>query len=137
MGVVLESNGGALPRMMITRPFGFLVIPGNGKQALSFIHMEDLQNAVIFILHKKLEGVVNVSAPETTTMEEFIGKIAVATRTALVFRVPEFFMKIGLGKAHVVITEGQKVIPERLMSEGFSFRFREAGKAVDQIFRRS
>ena len=137
IGVVLERNGGALQRMMMTRPYGFLVIPGNGKQALSFIHMEDLQRAIIFILDKKMTGVVNMCAPQPTTMEEFIRELSKKTRTPFVFRVPEFIMKIGLGRAHIVITEGQKVLPERLMSEGFSFRFGEIGDTVDHIFSRN
>ena len=137
MGVVLERGGGALKKMMITRPFGFLVIPGKGKQAFSFIHMEDLMDALFFILDRNLEGVVNLCAPQPVTMKEFIRELAETTRTPLVFRVPEFVMMIGLGRAHVVVTGGQEVVPDVLMNEGFSFRFREIGETVEYIFHRN
>ncbi len=134
IGVVLDRKGGALKRIMITKPLGFLVIPGKGSQPVSFIHREDLVNAILHIMRNRLEGVINLCAPEPTSMSEMIRLLARESGTRLVFRAPEVLMRIGMGASHIVVTKGQEAVSERLEMEEFRFSYPTIDRTLRNLF---
>ena len=71
-GVVLSPDGGALPRMVRPARFGITAAVGNPDHPFSWVALEDLVDALIFIMGKEdISGPVNVTAPERTTNREF------------------------------------------------------------------
>ena len=71
-GAVLGRGGGALARMLPPFRLGAGGRLGNGKQWFSWIHMEDLVKALLFVAEKdRVAGVVNMCSPEPVTNLEF------------------------------------------------------------------
>ena len=123
-GVVLSTEGGALPKMML--PFKlFAGGPiGGGKQWLPWIHLQDEVRAIQFLLNQEnASGPFNLSAPNPVTNKEF-GKILgkVMGRPALM-PTPGAAMKAILGEMSTVLLDGQRAVPSRLQELGFTFTF--------------
>jgi uncharacterized protein (TIGR01777 family) len=132
-GVVLSRDGGALQRMMI--PFrlfagGYL---GTGTQWFPWIHRDDLINAMLFSLqHSSLSGAVNFVAPHAVTMKEFCKTLGEAMHSPSWTFVPSFVLRILLGEMAEMLLTGQKVIPKKLLDEGFKFLYSELSQALKE-----
>lgn len=76
-GVILGSESGALPSMLL--PYKMYVggTIGSGEQWLSWIHVEDAARALYFaITNEAISGAFNVTAPSPERMKEFGQTIA-------------------------------------------------------------
>ncbi len=123
-GVVLSPDGGALPEMMRPARFGVTAAVGNPDHLFSWVALEDLVNALIFIMDRKnISGPVNVTAPERTTNREFYRAAAEHFHTRPSIPVPDAVLRLLMGEASRVITGGQCAVPETLMREGFQFQY--------------
>lgn len=134
IGIVLEKDGGALEKMI--PPFQFFVggPVGSGKQYMSWIHRQDLCEALIFPLHnKELEGAYNVCAPNPVTMDEFSKVLGDVMRRPSFFRVPKFALDIILGEAAKPVTDSIRMQPQKLQVAGFEFRYEELEEALADI----
>lgn len=122
-GVVLSPDGGALPRMVRPARFGITACVGDPDHSFSWVALDDLVNALIFILGKDgISGPVNVTAPERTTNREFYKAAAEHFHTRLSVRVPDAVLRLLMGEAAQVVTRGQCAVPETLLREGFEFQ---------------
>ena len=124
LGVVLSPRGGALARLLPPFQLGGGGKIGSGKQWMSWISLDDTIGAYHHLLGADaLDGPVNVTAPAPVTNEEFSRTLAhVLGRPALV-TVPGFALKAMFGEmAEVMLLQGQRVLPRRLLESGFAFR---------------
>ena len=65
-GIVLSKNGGALKEFIKPLRLGVAAILGNGKQMISWIHIDDLCRMYIeAIENESVNGVYNAVAPKT------------------------------------------------------------------------
>jgi uncharacterized protein (TIGR01777 family) len=129
----LGKTGGALGQM-IPAFKKFVGGPlGSGKQWFSWIHMEDLLNAFLFVLdNKDINGPVNFSSPNPVTNKDLgkaLGKVL--CRPSFV-KTPGFMLRMVLGEFGSVLLEGQKVIPAKLMKHGFQFRYPDIISALEE-----
>jgi len=87
---VLAHDGGAFPRMSL--PFRYCLEEnwGAGKQAMSFIHIEDLVRAFDFLIHHQLSGVVNMVSPEFTSNADFTRELSKQLHKPAFFTVLHF-----------------------------------------------
>jgi hypothetical protein len=134
-GVVLERDGGALPRMSL--PFKMFVggYLGSGAQWFPWIHRADLVGIVRFVLaHGALSGPVNVVAPEARTMKEFCAALGRALKRPLWAPVPSFVLKAALGEMSEMLLTGQRVVPAKLVQAGYQFKFSKLDDALSDIF---
>lgn len=134
-GVVIGPDGGALPNL--AKPFKFYLggHPGSGKQWLSWISLDDEVAAIRFLMeNNNLKGVFNLAAPQPVTMKAFCRSLGgVLNRPSRLF-VPGFILRLFLGEmADEMLLSGQRVLPERLLDEGFTFRYSEVEKALNAI----
>lgn len=123
-GIVLDPKGGALRRMIF--PFKlFAGGPlGSGDQWFPWIHEEDEIRAILYTLERSsLSGPINLSAPESATMRDFSKALGRALRRPSALRVPSFMIRVLLGEMAEVVLSGQRIVPEKLLKEGFEFRF--------------
>jgi uncharacterized protein (TIGR01777 family) len=131
-GMVLGSDGGALPRLM--RPFRFFVggRVGSGKQWLSWISLSDEVRALRFLIENTgLQGVFNLTAPGPVTMKVFCRTLGDILRRPAWTVVPGFVLRLALGRmADEVILGGQKVVPTRLTEAGFRFMHSDVENAL-------
>jgi len=134
-GVVLDKKGGALPRMVLPyKLFGGGKI-GSGQQWLSWIHIKDVVGGIIFAIEKKqLSGPVNFSSPESVKMDQFGKTLAKVIHRPHWMPVPSVMLKLLLGEMSILVLEGQRVLPEKLLSAGYVFRFPHLQEALNDIF---
>jgi uncharacterized protein len=135
-GVVLSSKGGVLKKAHGPFSFGFGGVIGDGRQAFSWIHIRDLMHVYQAILEKEtISGIVNAVAPEPTTNFHFTKTLGKVLNQITVFKVPASALKLIYGEAAAILTEGQKVVPVKLLKSGFGFEFPTIEKALLNIYR--
>lgn len=132
--VVLDKNAGAFPKMYLPFKLGFGGKIGSGKQWFSWIYIDDLINAIIHIIKREQRvSVYNLVAPKSLTNKEYTQILSAKLNKPAFFTIPEFVFKVLYGEGSLVITDGQNVIPKRLLSEGFVFKFDTIEKALDSL----
>lgn len=133
-GVVLGENTGALPRMVI--PYRLFVggTIGSGKQWLSWIHLQDVVDAIIHCSqNENIHGAVNFTAPHPETMKNFGLVLAKVLGKPHYFPTPAPLLQLLLGEMSVLVLEGQKVLPQQLIQHDFAFSYPTLNKALDDL----
>ncbi len=134
-GLILSTEGGALPRML--PPFKMCVGGplGRGKQWMSWIHIKDEVEAIVYASEKEgIEGPLNLTAPNPVTNADFTRALALALRRPAFFRVPGFVLRLMFGEmAQSLLLSGQRVVPRNLEKSGYRFNFSELSKALDDL----
>lgn len=135
-GIVLGEKGGALGQM-ISLFRKYLGGPlGSGRQWFSWIHVEDLSQAFLFLLkHPEISGPVNFTAPLPVRNYEVARAIGKVMGKPSFLPVPGFMLKLILGEFGSVLLQGQRVIPQKLLKSGFQFHYPEIEPALRQIIR--
>lgn len=139
-GVVLAREGGALPRMALPFRFWNGGPIGSGKQWISWIDIEDQIEAILHLLNtSESNGPYNLTAPNPVQQKDFAQAIGKALRSPSWLRVPNFALKLMLGKqmAEELLLKGARVMPIRLQAEGFKFHFESAEESVKDKLRSS
>ncbi len=135
LGVVLGGEGGALKKMRFPFSIGLGGKLGNGKQAVSFIHIDDLVEAILYTIENPIiMGVVNAVAPFPSDNCEFTDKLGKVFDQPAWLTVPSFALKMVFGEGAQVLLDGQKVIPEKLMQAGFRYKYPTIQNALVQIY---
>lgn len=125
IGLVLGLEGGVMSKLLLPFKAGLGAKLGNGKQFMSWIHIQDLVE--IFaraITDEKMSGVYNGTAPHPVTNAQFTKTLGKVVRRPAVFFAPSPVLKLALGEAAEALLGGQRVLPVRLERLGFEFRFR-------------
>jgi hypothetical protein len=136
-GVVLTRDGGFLAK---TAPMFKMFLGGhfgNGRQWLPWIHMKDAVEAIYFLLHNTAsEGPFNLTAPQAISQKEFFKELGKAMNRPSWLHAPEFAIRTLLGEmGREAVLGSQKALPDRLLEEGFSFRFGNVKEALKEIYR--
>lgn len=135
LGVILAKDGGALQKMHFPFSIGMGGKTGNGRQAVSFLHIADLTDAIIFaIQNPSLTGIVNAVSPYPISNAEFSDILGKVLRQPAWLTVPAFALKMIYGEAAQVLLEGQKVLPEKLLQSGFRFQYPTIQNALVEIY---
>lgn len=122
IGMVLHPKGGALAKMLLPFKLGAGAQMGNGKQYMSWIHLDDLLSVFLHALgDHSMEGPVNATSPNPVTNAEFTETLARVLHRPALFRAPTMAMRMALGEMSMLVTAGQRVVPKRLMDAGFEF----------------
>ena len=133
-GIILGKSEGALPLMAL--PYKLFVGGpiGNGQNWMSWIHVKDVANALLFAIEHTISGPFNVTAPDAKTMKEFGKILASILKRPSYFPVPAIALKIALGEKSQLVLEGQYVIPEVLIKNNFKFEFPNLKDALANIY---
>jgi uncharacterized protein len=107
---------------------------GNGKQRVSWIHMEDFLRAVDFLIQEPLiEGTLNVTAPDFPTNKEWMRIFREAVGMPIGLPAMPWMLEIGayfMRTETELITKSRWADPVRLRDAGFRWRW---GRAADAI----
>lgn len=123
-GIILGKEGGALPRLIIPYKFFAGGTVGSGKQWMSWVHIEDVVRAVVFAIHNSaIAGAVNITSPNPVRMEELGRAIAKIMQKPHWLPVPSPLLKLALGEMSILVLEGQKVLPQKLINHAYSFTY--------------
>jgi uncharacterized protein len=136
-GLVLDRQGGALPRML--PPFRlFAGGPlGSGRQYMSWIHRSDWVELVRWIVATETaSGPFNGTAPLPVTNAEFSRVLGRVLGRPSWLPAPAFALRLLLGEmADALLLAGQRALPGRALSLGCAFRFPKLDRALEDIFR--
>jgi uncharacterized protein (TIGR01777 family) len=137
MAIVLGKEGGVIKPFMNLVRFGLGGKQGNGKQMFSWIHIEDLCNIIVFLYqHKELNGVYNCAAPGPVTNEILMKTFRQVTHTGIGFPSPKWLLTIGAAIIKTeteLILKSRWVIPEKLVQEGYVFKYPALQPAIEDI----
>ncbi|MBM1106355.1 TIGR01777 family oxidoreductase [Aurantibacter crassamenti] len=135
IGLVLASEGGALPQM--AKPVKMFVGAafGSGEQWQSWIHITDLARIFMFAAKNKLSGVYNGVAPNPISQKKLIKEIAIVLKRPLLLpNIPKFFIKTILGEMSYLLLASQRVSAKKIKEEGFDFVHSNIALALQAIY---
>jgi uncharacterized protein (TIGR01777 family) len=137
-GVVLGAGGGALARMVPAfRSFAGGPL-GNGRQWFSWIHLADLLGAVRFLIeNENSQGVYNFCAPGAVRQKAFARSLGKALGRPAVVPVPSIALWLMMGEMADMLLASQRVVPQRLIAEGFTFGFPDVDSALADLLKAS
>ncbi len=136
-GVVLGLGGGVLDKMLTPFRLGLGGTIGNGKQAFSWVHIEDLIRAYFTVIENEtFEGIYNLTAPNPTTNAGLTKALAHALHKPAFMRIPDFILWMHLGEGAKAISKGQSVLPKRLLDSGFVFNFTRIEEAIEDLVKK-
>jgi uncharacterized protein (TIGR01777 family) len=133
-GIVLGEKGGALGQMipLFRKYLGGPL--GSGRQWFSWIHIEDLTRAFLFLLeHPELSGPVNFTAPNPLRNKELAQGLGRILGRPAFLPAPGFLLRMVLGEFGSILLEGQRVLPRKLLQAGFQFSYPEIDGALRQV----
>jgi len=133
-GVVLGKDGGALAKMIPAYKF-FMGGPiGRGNQWFSWMHLTDLMAAILFIFENpQLSGALNFCTPDAITNRELAKTLGYVLGRPAVMPAPAFMIRMVLGEFGNVLLEGQHMIPDKLLSHGFQFKYPDIKSAIQAV----
>ena len=135
-GIVLSNDGGALAEFKKPIQMGIAAILGNGKQMVSWIHVEDLCRMFIHAIeNSKLTGSFNAVAPmpvSNKTLTLTLAKI-LKGRFFIPIHVPAFILKLMLGESSIEILKSTTVSCEKIKSTGFTFYYPSIDAAIKAL----
>jgi uncharacterized protein (TIGR01777 family) len=155
LGVVLDSAGGALAKVLPLFRAGLGGRLGGGQQWMSWIAIDDLVRAVMHIAGfgadantdantpgvlpgplpgTSLEGPVNCVSPLPVTNAEYTRALAGVLHRPALIPAPAFALRLALGEmADAALLASCRAVPEKLLASGFPFRFAEISAALAHL----
>jgi len=135
IGVILGRDGGALSKMLSVFRWGLGSPLGSGAQWFSWISLHDLVNIFLYLLeNKSISGPVNCTSPKPVTNRVMTRALGRALhRPTILPPVPAMLIKGLLGEFSDVFVKGQKVIPKKLLEDGFVFEYPEIEEAFAHL----
>lgn len=134
-GIALATDGGALAKMLPPFRLGLGGIIGNGRQWLSWIHIDDVVGIYLHAIDGA-HGVFNATAPHPVTNAEFTRALGAVLHRPTLFPVPTIALRLMLGEGADVLLTGQRVVPERTLAEGYRFAYAELEPALRNLLAR-
>jgi uncharacterized protein len=130
-GVVLDSSGGALARMLTPFKLGVGGPVAGGDQYMPWIHVDDLVGVYLAAIDGcDWSGPVNATAPEPVTNAAFSKALGGALHRPAVLPIPGAALRLRYGDMAEIVTEGQRAVPRRTLELGYEFRHADLDEAL-------
>jgi len=143
-GLVVSDRGGFLDKLLLPFKCGLGARLGNGSQYMSWIHIEDMVRALIYLIddHKAMNtgqsrpvGIYNLTSPTPVTNHAFTKILAKQLGRPAFLIAPAPVLRLLLGEMAGLLITGQRVKPEKLLTEGFSFHYSTLDLALINVLR--
>jgi uncharacterized protein (TIGR01777 family) len=136
-GILLSRNGGALKRMLTPFKLGVGGRVGDGRQWWSWISLDDAVAGYRRALEGTIDGPVNLTSPNPATSAQFTRTLGRVLKRPTIFPLPGIAVKTLFGeRGEAVLLEGQRVLPARLLDDGFSFAYPDLDSALAHALER-
>ncbi len=130
-GVVLDSRGGALAKMLPPFRMGVGGPVAGGAQYVSWIHVDDLVGVIQAALNdERWSGPVNGTAPEPVTNRELSRALGRALHRPALLPVPAAALTLLYGEMAQIVTTGARVLPAKPLVLGYEFRHPHLDEAL-------
>ncbi|HKM16291.1 MAG TPA: TIGR01777 family oxidoreductase [Marinospirillum sp.] len=135
-GVVLGQGGGSLAKMLPAFRMGMGGPLGKGKHWFPWIHLDDMANIYAWLLKtERVSGVFNASAPNPVINADFTKALGKALNRPTFFPMPEKVLKLLFGEMAELLLVSDKMLPQRLVEEGFQFAYPQLDTALKNIIK--
>lgn len=135
-GIVLSNDGGALAEFKKPIKMGVAAILGNGKQIISWIHIEDLCRIFIHAIeNENMKGSFNAVAPNPVSNKTLTLSLAKMMKGFFFIpvHVPSFILKIIMGESSIEVLKSTFVSSEKIRASGFTFYYPGIDVALKQL----
>lgn len=135
-GIVLSKEGGAIKEFKKPIKYGFATVMGNGKQMVSWIHIDDLARLYVTALeNNRFKGVYNAVAPALVNNANFIRELARQMKGKFFteIKIPKSVLKLVLGEMSIEVLKSATVSSGKLTQEGFIFQYPTLSAALEEI----
>jgi uncharacterized protein (TIGR01777 family) len=133
-GVVLDRDGGALAKMLPAFKLGLGGRLASGQHWFPWIHRDDMVSIYLWLLERSAStGAYNASAPNPVTNADFTRKLAAALGRPAIFPMPGVALQLLFGEMSEILLASDRMVPKRLLDEGFQFRYPQVGPALKAI----
>jgi uncharacterized protein (TIGR01777 family) len=135
-GVVLTTDGGALPQLAMPIKFGIGSALGTGKQWIPWIHQRDVVDMYLLGLdNEKLTGVYIMAAPNPVTNADLTKAVAKQLKRPLwTPKVPAFLIKLLFGEMATLVLGSTRTSAQKILDVGFQFRYPDIAAALQEIY---
>jgi uncharacterized protein (TIGR01777 family) len=135
-GVVLDPDGGALPKLAMPVKLYVGSAIGNGQQWIPWIHWLDVADMYLHAIeHTELTGIYNMVAPNPVTNKQLTQAVAKQLRKPLwAPNVPAFILKLAMGEMSVIVLGSTKVLAQKIQDAGYTFKFAQLPVALKEIY---
>ena len=135
IGLVVGTEGGFITRMLTPFEFGLGGPFGSGRQWMSWIERDDLIRLIAYVISRsEIAGPINATAPIPVTNSKFTEELARRLHRPTLFRIPDApLRRIGGDFASELLLGGQRVVPNKALSNGFVFRHETLRSAFEAI----
>ncbi|WP_030256812.1 TIGR01777 family oxidoreductase [Streptomyces violens] len=121
-GLVVSRTGGAWGRLFPLFRAGLGGRLGDGSQYWSYISLHDHIRALRHLIDDEtLSGPVNLTAPEPVTNRAATAAMGKALHRPTLLTVPAPALRLALGDLATNTLQSQRVLPTRLLNNGFTF----------------
>jgi len=135
IGLVLSTEGGALPKMAMPVKSYVGAPIGSGDQWQSWIHIEDLAQMFAFAVENNLRGTYNGVAPNPVTNTKLTKELAkILDRPLWLPNIPAFMLKLILGEMSSLLLASQRVSSKKIEEESFSFQYVNICQALKSLY---
>ncbi len=136
-GLILSESGGLLGRMLLPFKLGLGARLGDGRQWMSWVHIDDYVAMVRHLLRdEQMHGPFNMTAPQPVTNAQFTHTLARTLKRPAVLVAPRMMLRLAMGERSALLLEGQCVLPAKLTEAGCRFKFPQLGGALDDLLNR-
>ncbi|MFB3779149.1 MAG: TIGR01777 family oxidoreductase [Bryobacteraceae bacterium] len=123
-GMVLGREGGALAQMLTPFQWGVGGRLAGGAQWMSWIHVDDLVEMILFLLARaNVGGAVNGTSPGPVTNSDFTRELSAVLRRPALLTVPARALRLLYGEMAEMMLQSQRVMPEAAQKAGFEFKY--------------
>jgi uncharacterized protein (TIGR01777 family) len=135
IGLVVGTEGGFITRILTPFEFGLGGSIGSGKQWMSWIERDDLVRLIAHVIGRpEMSGPINATAPIPVTNTRFTEELGRRLHRPAIFRVPAALLRtVGGDFAEELLLGGQRVLPNKALSNGFVFRHETLRSAFEAI----
>jgi uncharacterized protein len=121
-GVVLDSHGGALAKMLPPFRLGIGGPVAGGSQYISWVHTEDLVGLMLAAMDgERWSGPINATAPEPLSNAAFSKTLGKILRRPALLPVPALALRVLYGDMAEIVTTGARVVPAKPLMLGYEF----------------
>lgn len=121
-GLVFGRDGGIYPRFELAARLGGAAVLADGKQWMSWIHIDDLVRVIERALDEEaMRGPINAVSPDPVRQRDFQRALTRALHRPLWVRVPAWLLRLGMGEMAELLLSSQRVAPARLLQAKFEF----------------
>ncbi len=134
IGIVLGQGGGALEKMLPLFRWGLGGRLGSGDQWMSWIHIDDLIDLILFALdNQSCAGPLNAVSPNPIRNRQFTTQLGNQLGRPTWLPAPKFGLRMMLGEFADFLLASQRVMPVRAEQAGFQFKFPDLNSALNDI----